>query len=131
MTEPVWIAVEDCLSCHDKLLARFGGAGGVRDVGLLASALARPRHLFAHGTRTLFDMAAAYAHGVVGNHPFIDGNKRTGLLTAALFLEANGVRFAAAEEDAVVQTLALASGAITAEAFARWLEQACSGQATG
>jgi death-on-curing protein len=131
MTEPVWITVEDCLSFHDKVLARFGGAGGVRDAGLLESALARPRHLLAHGTPTLFDLAATYAHGIVRNHPFFDGNKRSGLLAAALFLEANGIRFAAAEEAAVVQMLALASGAITAEDFALWLKQACQGHGTG
>ena len=68
------------------------------------------------------DMAAAYAHGIVKNHPFVDGNKRSGLLAATLFLEANGIRFSATEEDAVVQTLALAAGAITAEDFAAWLK---------
>ena len=131
MTEPVWITVEDCLSFHDKVLARFGGAGGVRDAGLLESALARPRHLLAHGTPTLFDLAATYAHGIVRNHPFVDGNKRSGLLAAALFLEANGIRFSAAEEAAVVQMLALANGAITAEDFALWLKQACEGHGAG
>jgi death-on-curing protein len=125
MTEPVWITVEDCLSFHDKLLARFGGAGGVRDIGLLASALARPQHLFAHGKPTLFEMAAAYAHGIVRNHPFLDGNKRSGLLAAALFLEANGVTFAAVEEEAVVQMLGLATDAITVETFAEWLRKSC------
>ena len=131
MTDPVWITVEDCLSFHDKILARFGGAGGVRDAGLPESALARPRHLFAHGTPTLFDLAATYAHGIVRNHPFIDGNKRSGLLAAALFLEANGVRFSAAEEEAVVQMLALASGELKAEDFALWLKQACPGHGAG
>ena len=131
MTEPVWITPEDCRSFHDKLLARFGGAGGVRDEGLLASALARPRHLFAHGTPTLFDLAALYAHGIVRTHPFIDGNTRSGFLAAAMFLEVNGVRFGASEEDAVMQMLALANSAITVEDFAMWLTKACSDQATG
>lgn len=121
MTEPVWVTEEDCLSFHDKLLARFGGAAGVRDRGLLASALARPLHRFAHEHASLFELAATYAHGIVNNHAFIDGNKRTGFLAAALFLEANGVRFRAREEDAVVQTLALAAGAIGVEEFAIWL----------
>ena len=123
MEEPVWVSEEDCLSFHDKLLARFGGASGVRDRGLLASALARPLHLFAYEKPTMCDMAAAYAHGIVKNHPFVDGNKRSGLLAATLFLEANGIRFSATEEDAVVQTLALAAGAITAEDFAAWLKR--------
>ena len=126
MDEPVWITEEDCLSFHDKLLARFGGASGVRDSGLLASALAKPQHLFAYEKLTMFDMAAAYAHGIVKNHPFIDGNKRSGLLAATLFLEANGIRFSSTEEDAVVQTLALAAGAITAKDFAAWLERVSS-----
>ena len=123
MEEPVWVSEEDCLSFHDKLLARFGGASGVRDRGLLDSALARPQHLFAYEKPTMCDMAAAYAHGIVKNHPFVDGNKRSGLLAAMLFLEANGIRFSATEEDAVVQTLALAAGAITAEDFAAWLKR--------
>ncbi len=71
----------------------------------------------------MFDMAAAYAHGIMKNHPFVDGNKRSGLLAATLFLEANGTRFSATEEDAVVKTLALAAGAITAQDFAVWLER--------
>lgn len=121
MTEPVWVTEEDCLSFHDKLLARFGGAAGVRDRGLLESALARPQHRFAYEQASLHELAATYAHGIVKNHPFIDGNKRTGFLAAALFLEANGVRFRAREEDAVVQTLALAAGAIGVEEFAAWL----------
>jgi len=123
MDEPVWVTEEDCLSFHDKLLARFGGAGGVRDRGLLASALARPQHLFACEKPTMFDMAAAYAHGIVKNHPFVDGNERSGLLAAMLFLEANGIRFSATEEDAFVQTLALAAGAIAAQDLAAWLER--------
>ena len=123
MEKPVWVSEEDCLSFHDKLLARFGGASGVRDRGLLASALARPLHLFAYEKPTMCDMAAAYAHGIVKNHPFVDGNKRSGLLAATLFHEANGIRFSATEEDAVVQTLALAAGAITAEDFAAWLKR--------
>jgi death-on-curing protein len=124
MREPVWITEEDCLSFHDKLLARFGGSSGVRDQGLLASALARPLHLFSYEQPSIFDLAATYAHGIVKNHPFIDGNKRTGLLAAAVFLEANGVRLAATEEEAVVQTLALAAGATTVNDFSAWLEKA-------
>lgn len=124
MREPVWITEEDCLSFHDKLLARFGGSSGVRDHGLLASALARPLHLFSYEQPSIFDLAATYAHGIVKNHPFIDGNKRTGLLAAAVFLEANGVRLAATEEEAVVQTLALAAGATTVNDFSAWLEKA-------
>lgn len=121
MNGPVWLTEEDCLSFHDKLLARFGGISGVRDKGLLLSALARPQHLFAHEKPSIFDLAAAYAHGIVKNHPFIDGNKRSGFLAAALFLEANGIRFNGDERDAVIQTLALAAGGSTLQDFSSWL----------
>jgi death-on-curing protein len=123
MNEPVWVTEEDCLSFHDKLLARFGGASGVRDKGLLLSALARPQHVFAYETPSLFDLAAAYAHGIVKNHPFIDGNKRSGFLAATLFLEANGIRFNGDERDAVIQTLALAAGEATLQDFSAWLQR--------
>ena len=123
MNEPVWVTEEDCLSFHDKLLARFGGAAGVRDKGLLLSALARPQHLFAYEKPSLFDLAAAYAHGIIKNHPFIDGNKRSGFLAAALFLEANGIRFNGDEHDSVIQTLALAAGQSTLQDFSAWLER--------
>ena len=123
MNEPVWVTEEDCLSFHDKLLARFGGAAGVRDKGLLLSALARPQHLFAYEKPSLFVLAAAYAHGIIKNHPFIDGNKRSGFLAAALFLEANGIRFNGSERDAVIQTLALAAGESTLQDFSAWLER--------
>jgi len=123
MNEPVWVTEEDCLSCHDKLLARFGGASGVRDKGLLLSALARPQHVFAYERPSLFDLAAAYAHGIVKNHPFIDGNKRSGFLAATLFLEANGIRFNGDERDAVIQTLALAAGESTLQDFSAWLQR--------
>ena len=123
MNEPVWVTEEDCLSFHDKLLARFGGASGVRDKGLLLSALARPQHVFAYEKPSLFDLAAAYAHGIVKNHPFIDGNKRSGFLAATLFLEANGIRFNGDERDAVIQTLALAAGESTLQDFSAWLQR--------
>ena len=123
MNEPVWVTEEDCLSFHDKLLARFGGASGVRDKGLLLSALARPQHVFAYEKPSLFDLAAAYAHGIVKNHPFIDGNKRSGFLAATLFLEANGIRFNGDERDAVIQTLALAAGELTLQDFSAWLQR--------
>lgn len=122
MNEPVWVTEEDCLSFHDKLLARFGGASGVRDKGLLLSALARPQQVFAYETPSLFDLAAAYAHGIVKNHPFIDGNKRSGFLAATLFLEANGIRFNGDERDAVIQTLALAAGESMLQDFSAWLQ---------
>lgn len=123
MNEPVWVDEVDCLSFHEKLLARFGGAAGLRDRGLLLSALARPKHLFAYEKPTMFQLAAAYAHGIVKNHPFLDGNKRSGFLAATLFLESNGFRFTATEESATLKTLQLAAGDIAADEFAAWLAE--------
>jgi death on curing protein len=109
------------VALHEQLLAAFGGSAGVRDAGLLQSALARPDSLLAYGRPTLFDLAASYAFGLVKNHPFVDGNKRTGFAVAVLFLELNGCRFAAAEADATIRTLALAAGELSERGFADWL----------
>ena len=122
MKRPVWVLPETVIALHEQLLSTFGGASGVRDAGLLASALARPENLLAYGTPTAFDLAASYAFGLVKNHPFVDGNKRSGFAVAVLFLELNGYRFVATEADATVQTLALAAGEIKERAFAAWLE---------
>lgn len=122
MKKPVWILPETVAVLHEQLLSLFGGAAGVRDEGLLASALARPQNLAAYGKPAVFDMAASYAFGVVKNHPFVDGNKRTGLAVAILFLELNGHSFNATEADATVHTLGLAAGAISEHAFAAWLK---------
>lgn len=126
MKEPIWIEKEDCLGFHGALLARFGGLDGLRDSGLLESALARPLQLLAYGNPDLFELAASFAHGNVKNHPFLDGNKRSGLMSAALFLELNGMIFNAPEEEAVLQTLALAAGEIGADEYAAWLRNSCS-----
>jgi death-on-curing protein len=126
MKELVWIDRDDCLGFHSALLSRFGGLDGLRDSGLLDSDIARPLQLLAYGQPSLFDLAAAYAHGIVKNHPFLDGNKRSGLMAAALFLELNGMVFNAPEEEAVLKTLALAAGEIDAEAYAAWLRNSCS-----
>ena len=119
---PAWVLRETVLSVHEQLLAAFGGVPGIRDEALLDSALARPANLFAYGTPTLFDLAASYGYGLVKNHPFIDGHKRTGFAVSALFLELNGFRFGAAEADVVVQTLGLAAGALNEASYAAWLE---------
>ena len=111
MKEPVWIDERDALALHDRLLALHGGAVGLRDDGLLKSALARPQQHFAYAeSPDIVDMAAAYTWGIVRNHPFIDGNKRTGFVVGVLFLELNGYRFNASEEDAAQMILELASG---------------------
>lgn len=123
MKRPVWVVRATVLLLHAESLAAHGGAGGVRDMGLLESALARPQNLHAYGEGDAAALAAAYAFGIIRNHPFVDGNKRTGFLTAALFLEANGHRFMASEADVIVQTLALAAGEIGEAEFAAWLRE--------
>ena len=122
MKTPVWILRDTVLALHERLLAEFGGSSGVRDRGGLDSALARPENLLAYGKPSVFELAASYAFGLVKNHPFIDGNKRTGFATAVLFLELNRQRVQASEADAVIQTLALAAGAIDEAAYAAWLK---------
>ena len=108
---------------HEKLLDRFGGLKGIRDEGLLDSALNKPMHLFSYGNPSVFQMAASYAVGIVKNHPFLDGNKRTGFVAAALFIELNGFSFEATEEEAVLETLALAASHSTEADYAAWLER--------
>ena len=122
MSEPMWIAKPEVLAIHDRQLIEHGGAPGIRDVNLLASALARPQQLFAYGDPDVLDLAAAYTAGIVRNHPFLDGNKRTGFVVGILFLELNGYTFTASEADAAQTVLALAAGELTEEAFAVWLQ---------
>lgn len=122
MSDPVWIDERDALALHDRLLALDGGAAGVRDEGLLKSALARPQQLHAYGDGPdIIDLAAAYTVGIVRNHPFIDGNKRTGFVVGVLFLEMNGQRFTAPEEDATQAILDLAAGTLDETAFTAWM----------
>ena len=122
MREPVWIDERDALALHDRLLALDGGASGVRNLGLLQSALARPQQLHVYGDDPdTVDMAAAYMVGIARNHPFVDGNKRTAFVVSVLFLEINGYRFAASEEDATQAVLGLADGSIDETSFIRWL----------
>ena len=111
MKESVWIDERDALVLHDRLLALHGGAVGLHDDGFLKSAMARPHQHFAYAeSPDIVDMAAAYTWGIVRNHPFVDGNKRTGFVVGILFLELNGDRFSASEEDAAQMVLELASG---------------------
>lgn len=130
MNEPVWIEKQDCLGFHEQLLSRFGGLSGIRDEGLLDSALNRPLQLYHYEVPSLFELAATYAHGIVKNRPFLDGNKRSGLMAAALFLESKGWDFNAPEEEAVLQTLALAAGETTAADYAAWLARSCAARET-
>lgn len=121
MIEPLWLSHRAIEIIHDEQLAEHGGAGGTRDVGLLESALARPQNLFAYGEGDICALAAAYAAGIVRNHPFVDGNKRTGFLAAYAFLNVNGLDLIAPESEAVVMTLDLASGEMPEDGFAAWL----------
>jgi len=123
MKEPVWLDRVDCIAIHETMLAQYGGLAGVRDENMLESAIARPHHLFAYGRPGLAELAAAYATGIIRNRPFLDGNKRTGFMAAMAFLELNGLEFAADEADAVLQTLALAAGALDELGYAAWLKQ--------
>ena len=122
MTEAVWIEAQDALMLHARLLALHGGAAGLRDDGLLQSALARPQQLYAYGeTPDIIDMATAYTAGIVGNHAFVDGNKRTGFVVGVLFLELNGYRFSATEEAAAQAVVELAAGALDEAGYTAFL----------
>ena len=121
MKEPIWLNRQDCLAIHEMMLAQHGGLAGVRDEGLLESALSKPQNLFAYSRPTLGEMAASYAAGIILNHPFIDGNKRTGFMLAATFLEIKGIEFTATEESVIEMTLALAAGKLKNAAYAKWL----------
>lgn len=125
MKEPRWVPREVVEATHEELLVRYGGLSGIRDEGLLDSALRRPEHLFAYADPDVFDLASAYAAGIVKNHPFLDGNKRSGFMTAYTFLEANGMEFLASEEEVVLQTLGLAAGKVSERAYAAWLKKSC------
>ncbi len=122
MKEPTWVLREVVVLLHEQSLAQFGGSDGVRDEGLLDSALGKPQNLFAYGKPGLFDLAASYAFGLVKNHPFIDGNKRASFVVAVLFLELNGCTFQATEVDAALRTLALAAGEMSETDYADWLK---------
>lgn len=124
MTEPLWLSKEFVLALHERLIAEFGGLDGVRDEGLLESALGKPLNLFAYGEGpSIVKLAASYAFGIVRNHPFLDGNKRTGFAAAAVFIETNGFRLTATEADATLATLALAEGKLSEEDYEFWLNE--------
>lgn len=122
MTQPAWIEVEDVLRVHECLLALDGGMTGLRDGALLESALARPQQLHAYSENPdIIDMAAAYTAGLLQNHVFFDGNKRTGFVVGILFLELNGYRFTAAEDTATQTVLGLAAGILDEAGYAEFL----------
>jgi death-on-curing protein len=116
-----WVDSDVVLAIHEEQLAEHGGADGVRDMGLLESALARSQNLLAYGSPDFADLAAAYAGGIARNHPFIDGNKRTAWVVAETFVELNGTEIAADDAGAYEAMLALAEGRIDESAFAAWM----------
>ena len=120
---PVWLEKPAVLAAHQMLLAEFGGSPGLRDDGLLESALARPQNLHAYESPDIEALAASYAAGIVGNHPFVDGNKRTGFMAAYIFLDRNGLELVAPEAEATAVVRLLAAGEITELDFAAWLRR--------
>ena len=121
--EPEWLDIDIVLDFHAEQLALFGGADGIRDRGLLESALARPQNQFAYGESDAAALAAAYAFGIARNHPFVDGNKRTAFVACELFLAANGFDLTAPDEECLAMMLSLASGEIDEAEFAAWLRE--------
>ena len=127
MIAPEWVAYDVVLAIHEAQLAEHGGSAGIRDKGLLQSALARPQNVYAYSeTATVYDLAAAYAIGLARNHPFIDANKRTAWVVCASFLELNGMNVIAAQEDVVSTMLGVADGTISDEALSHWLQEPTS-----
>jgi death-on-curing protein len=118
-----FIATAVAETAHDAQLAQHGGASGVRDRGLLESAMARPQQLAAYGDPDLAGLAAAYAFGIARNHPFIDGNKRTAAVVSESFLIANGHRLDVGDAEVVVTFLALAAGELSEEELAAWFRE--------
>ena len=121
MTEPEWVDPSVVESFHYEQIREHGGLHGIRDQGMLESALGRPQQLYTYGTPDLCAMAAAYAFGLAKNHPYLDGNKRTAAITCELFLILNGIEFNVDEVAKYPHYLALASGEHTEESFATWL----------
>lgn len=120
--EPVWIEERDVLAIHGRLLSLHGGATGLRDRGLLESAIARPRQHYSYAAvPDIVEMAALYTAGIVRNHPFVDGNKRTGFVVGILFLELHGFEFKASEEDATRAVMDLAAGRLDEDGYTAWL----------
>ena len=128
MNEPAWVDDRTALAVHRRQLAEHGGADGVRDAGLLSSALARPlnRRVYVESA-DLAALAAAYAHGIITNHPFVDGNKRTGYVVSVLFLRLNGLVLDASSDDKYLTFYGVAAGAITEAALAHWIRTHCVG----
>jgi death-on-curing protein len=119
--EPAWVTYDQVIAIHSRQLRRFGGAAGLRDDGLLRSALERPTNKWHYEQADLPELAAAYGFGLAKNHAFVDGNKRIAFMTMLVFLRKNGVRFAPDQAEATAMMLALAAGEVSEQSLTRWL----------
>jgi death-on-curing protein len=125
----IWLSLNMVEAFHHESIARFGGGTAIRDAGLLESALARPQNLHAYEPEAdLFRLAAAYCTGIVKNHPFVDGNKRTGMLSAHVFLALNGIEVEFDEPMIVTMIYGLAAGEVTEDELAHWLGKSALNQ---
>ena len=120
-SEPLWITYEQAIAIHSRQLRRFGGAAGLRDEGMLRSALERPVNKWTYEQAQLPELAAAYAFGLAKNHAFVDGNKRIAFMAMMVFLRKNGVPFAPDPAQATTIILGLAAGEISEESLTRWI----------
>src|ERR1700742_4214070 len=123
--EPIWIQQRTVISAHEESLTEHGGPSGIRDIGMLESALARPKNLYAYSESepSLCRMVAAYAFGIAANHPFVDGNKRAALIASVTFLKLNGLRLTAEKGDRYLTFYGLAAGNVSEEDLAAWFER--------
>ena len=125
MNEPKWVSLRAVIAIHSSQIAEHGGLAGVRDAGLLESALSRPRNLFLYDGAPIERLAAAYAFGIASNHPFNDGNKRSAFLTMYVFLRLNGFLPTASETEVVQEFVLLAAGEIDEEQLEDWIRSHC------
>ena len=121
MSEPVWLDVEILIDLHAEQLALYGVPDGIRDQGILESALGRPVNKFAYRETDIAALAAAYAFGIARNHPFVDGNKRAAFGAMIVFLGLNGIDFLVPPENATAMILALAAGEVNEDGLTRWI----------
>ena len=123
MSEPVWLLETAVLIAHEISLVVHGGSAGIRDQGLLESALARPRNLYKYNQAGIIELAASYTAGIIQNHPFVDGNKRAGFLAGIAFLELSGFKFTASEAETTPMIVALAAGQLKESQLVKWLDK--------
>ena len=121
LQEPIWISYEQAIAIHARQLRRFGGAPGLRDEGMLRSALERPINKWSYQQVSLTELAAAYVFGLAKNHAFVDGNKRIAFMAMMVFLRRNGIAFAPDPAQATTIVLALAAGEVSEESLTRWI----------